>query len=105
MAVSMGLDRDARFGGAALIALAVLTALGAILYILLPDAERLGVPGRTLLPVFASNPLPLQLEMIALAAMGVVGLGVVRPIRRQVGDGPVVRWASYLAFVGFAIGA
>jgi hypothetical protein len=48
----------------------------------------------------------LQLEMLALAAMGVLGLAVVGPIRRLVdGDEPWLRWTSNLALVGFAVGA
>jgi hypothetical protein len=106
MDTSMTTDRAWRFGGGATIALAVLTAIAAIAYVLLPDAQRLGVPGRLLLPSFAANPLPLQLEMVALAAMGVVGLAVVRPVRRLVDDDdPWLRWTSLLAVVGFAIGA
>jgi hypothetical protein len=95
-----------RFGGGAAILLAVVTVLAALAYVLLPAEERLGVPGRQLLPVFAANPLPLQLEMGLLALMGVVGLAVVRPIRALLGgDDPWLRWASTLAIVGYAIGA
>jgi hypothetical protein len=98
--------RAHRFGGAVSIVLAVLTALAAILYVLLPAAQRLGVPGRELLPSFAANPLPLQLESLALAGMGVVGLAVVRPIRKLVrSDDAWLRWASNLALVGFAVAA
>ena len=95
-----------KFAGGAAMALAVATALAAIAYVLLPEAQRLGVPGRTLLPSFAANPLPLQLEMAFLAAMGVIGLAVVGPIRDLLDpDDPWLRWASTLAVVGFAIGA
>jgi hypothetical protein len=99
-------SRMNRFGGGAALVLAVLTALAGIAYVLLPAEQRLGVPGRQLLPSFAANPLPLQLEMGLLALMGIVGLGVVRPIRRLLSaDDPWLRWASTLAIVGYAIGA
>ena len=98
--------RASRFAGAASFALAIATALAGIAYVLLPEAQRLGVPGRTLLPSFASNPLPLQLEMLFLAAMGVIGLAVVGPIRDLVdADDRWLRWASILALVGFAVAA
>ena len=99
-------SRMERFGGGAAILLAVVTVLAAVAYVLLPAEERLGVPGRQILPAFAANPLPLQLEMGLLALMGVVGLAVVRPIRTLLGgDDPWLRWASTLAIVGYAIGA
>jgi hypothetical protein len=98
--------REDRFGGGAAILLAALTVLAAIAYVLLPAEQRLGVPGRQLLPSFAANALPLQLEMALLALMGVAGLAVVGPIRRLVdGDDPWLRWASTLALIGFAVGA
>lgn len=103
---STGHGRMDRFGGGAAMVLAALTALAAIAYVLLPAEQRLGVPGRQLLPSFAANPMPLQLEMGLLTLMGVVGLAVVRPIRKMVGgDDPWLRWASMLAVVGYAIGA
>ena len=95
-----------RFGGGAAIVLAVVTVLAAVAYVLLPAEQRLGVPGRQILPSFAANPMPLQLEMGLLALMGVVGLAVVRPIRALLGrNDPLLRWASTLAIVGYAIGA
>jgi hypothetical protein len=98
--------RASRFAGSAAFALAIATALAAARYVLLPEAQRLGVPGRTLLPSFAADPLPLQLEMLALTAMGVIGLAVVRPIRVLLDrDDPWLRWTSTLALVGFAVGA
>lgn len=98
--------RAYRFGGGAAIALAVLMALAALAYVLLPAEQRLGVPGRQLLPSFAANPIPLQLEMGLLTLTGFVGLAVVRPIRHLLGRGdPWLRWASMLAIVGYAIGA
>lgn len=101
-----GATREDRFAGGAAILLAVLTVLAALAYLLLPSEQRLGVPGRELLPAFAANALPLQLEMGLLALMGVVGLAVVGPIRRLVdGDDPWLRWASTLALIGFAVGA
>ncbi len=103
---STSVTRFHRFGGGAAICLAVLTALAAVAYALLPAEQRLGVPGRQLLPSFAANPMPLQLEMGLLTLMGVVGLAVVRPIRRLLSrDDPWLRWASMLAIVGYAIGA
>lgn len=99
-------SRMDRFGGGAALVLAALIALAAIAYVLLPAEQRLGVPGRQLLPSFAANPMPLQLEMGLLTLIGVVGLAVVRPIRRLLGrDNPWLRWASMLAVVGYAIGA
>ena len=99
-------SRMERFGGGAAMLLAVVTVLAALAYVLLPAEERLGVPGRQLLPAFAANPLLLQLEMGLLALMGVVGLAVVRPIRTLLGgEDPWLRWASTLAIVGYAIGA
>lgn len=98
--------RSNRFGGGAAIVLAVLTALAGVAYALLPAEQRLGVPGRQLLPSFAANPMPLQLEMGLLTLIGVVGLAVVRPIRQLLGrSDPWLRWASTLAIVGYAIGA
>ena len=98
--------RASRFAGSAAIALAVATAVAGVAYVLLPETQRLGVPGRTLLPSFAANPLPLQLEMFALTAMGVIGLAIVRPIRVLLDrDDPWLRWTSALAIVGFAVGA
>jgi hypothetical protein len=95
-----------RFGGAFAISLAVVTAVAGIAYALLPAEQRLGVPGRTLLPSFNANPLPLQIEMAALTLMGVVGLAVVRPIRELLDrDDPWLRWTSILALLGFAVGA
>lgn len=103
---STGLGRLDRFGGGAAMVLAAITALAAIAYVLLPAEQRLGVPGRQLLTSFAANPMPLQLEMGLLTLIGVVGLAVVRPIRKLVGgDDPWLRWASMLATVGYAIGA
>ena len=98
--------RASRFSGVAAIALAVATALAAVAYVLLPEAQRLGVPGRVLLPSFAANQLPLQIEMLSLTAMGVIGLAVVRPIRDLLDrHDPWLRWTSALALVGFAVGA
>jgi hypothetical protein len=95
-----------RFAGGAALALAAVTALAGIAYVLLPAEQRLGVPGRQLLPSFAANPMPLQLEMALLALMGLIGLAVVRPIRKLlVADDPWLRWTSYLAIVGYAVGA
>jgi hypothetical protein len=98
--------RAYRFGGAAALVLAGLSAAAAVLYVLLPAEQRLGVAGRLLLPSFAANPVPLQLEMLALTAMGIVGLAVVGPIRALGGeDDPWLRWTSILAMVGYAVGA
>ena len=95
-----------RFAGGAAMALAALTAFAAIAYGLLPAEQRLGVPGRVLLPSFAANPMPLQLEMGLLTLIGVVGLAVVRPIRQLLDrDDPWLRWTSILAIVGYAVGA
>ena len=98
--------RAYRFGGAAAFALAASTAVAGIAYALLPAEQRLGVPGRVLLPSFAANPTPLQIEMLALTIMGVLGLAVVRPIRLLLdGNDPWLRWVSTLALVGYAVGA
>ena len=98
--------RTSRFAGGAAIALAVATALAGVAYVLLPEAQRLGVAGRVLLPSFAANPLPLQIEMLSLAAMGVIGLAIVGPIRALIdGEDPWLRWTSNLALVGFAVAA
>lgn len=86
--------------------LAALTAVAAVAYVLLPADQRLGVPGRLLLPSFNANPTILQLENIALAAMGVVGLAVVMPIRKLLGrDNEWLHWLSYVALVGYAVAA
>jgi hypothetical protein len=98
--------RARRFAGGAAIALAVATAVAGVAYALLPEAQRLGVAGRILLPSFAANPLPLQIEMVSLAAMGVIGLAIVGPIRTLIdGEDPWLRWTSNLALVGFAVAA
>jgi hypothetical protein len=98
--------REARFAGVAGLILAALYVAAAVIYILLPEAQRLGVRAPTLLPSFAEDPMLLQAETLVLAAMGVVGLAVVGPIRTMVGpDAPWVRWASYLALIGFAVAA
>lgn len=94
------------FAGGASIALAVLTALAAVAYVVLPAEQRLGMPARQLLPSVAANPLPVQLEMLLLAAMGVVGIAVVRPIAALVDrDDPWLDWTSLLAIVGYAVAA
>jgi hypothetical protein len=99
-------SRAVRFAGAAAFALAAITALAALAYVLLPAEQRLGVPGRQLLPSFDANPLPLQFEMLFLAAMGVVGLAIVGPIRELVdAEHPVLRWTAILALVGYAVAA
>lgn len=86
--------------------LAALAAVAAVAYVLLPADQRLGVPGRLLLPSFNANPTILQLENIALAAMGVVGLAVVMPIRKLLGrDNEWLHWLSYVALVGYAVAA
>jgi hypothetical protein len=98
--------RGYRFGGAAALVLAALSAAAAVFYVLLPAEQRLGVPGRLLLPSFAADPVPLQLEMLSLTAMGIVGLAVVGPIRSLVGaDDAWLRWTSLLALIGYAVGA
>jgi hypothetical protein len=98
--------REARFAGVAGLILAALYAAAAVIYILLPEAQRLGVRAPTLLPSFAEDPVLLQAETLVLAAMGVVGLALVGPIRKIVGpDEPWVRWSSYLALIGFAVAA
>lgn len=99
-------ERASGFAGGAALVLAVVTALAAIFYVLLPAEQRLGIPGRLLLPSFVANPLTLHLEIAALTAMGVVGLAIVQPIRRLVGrDDEWLHWASLLALIGYAVAA
>lgn len=98
--------RTYRFAGAMSLAMVVVSALAGLLYVLLPQAQRLGVPGRDLLPSFAADPMMLQLETLALAAMGIVGLAIVQPIRGLVGpDDDWLRWTSVLALVGYGVAA
>jgi hypothetical protein len=98
--------RTFRFTGLMAMVAALATALAGIFYVLLPAAQRLGVPGRELLPSFAANPLPLQMETIALGAMGIVGLALVRPITALAGGtNDWLRWTSILALVGYGVAA
>lgn len=98
--------RSFRFAGGMALAMAALSAAAGVLYLLLPAAQRLGVPGRELLPSFASDPLMLQLETLALAAIGLVGLAIVQPVRALVGPADDwLRWTSMLALVGYAVAA
>jgi hypothetical protein len=106
MTVEVMANRGYRFAAWLAFAMAIATALAGVFYFLLPAAQRLGVPGRELLPSFAASPVMLQLETLALAAMGVAGLGLIRPIRRLTGDaGDAMRWLSKLALVGYAVAA
>lgn len=99
-------ERASGFAGWAALVLALATALAAIFYVLLPAEQRLGIQGRLLLPSFVANPLPLNLEIAALTAMGVVGLAIVRPIQNLVGrDDEWLRWTSMLALIGYGVAA
>lgn len=89
------------------ILLGIFTAAGAILYFLLPDAQKLGVPGNQILPSFAQDPTLLNLENIALGFVGILGLAVVPAVARvlRANENDWLRWTSNLASVGYAVSA
>lgn len=96
-----------QFAGVCAILAGLFTAVAAVLYILLPDAQKLQVPGAQLLPSFAQNPTLLMLENLSLGLVGIFGLGVV-PALGQILHGSengALRWTSNLANVGYAVSA
>lgn len=94
-------------GGVCAIMVGLLTALAGITYLLLPEAQRLQVPGDRILPSFAEDGSVLRLELTELGLLGIFGLGAVAALSRLVA--PDVRgwtrWASTIATVGFAVTA
>jgi hypothetical protein len=87
--------------------LAVLQALASLIYLLLPAALRVGVPGATVLPAYHRDPGLLPLEFALLALVGVVGIGVVPAVSAQTESPPNgwLRWLATLATVGYALSA
>lgn len=85
----------------------IFTATGALLYFLLPDAQKLGTPGSVILPSFAQNPMPLQMENLALGLVGIFGLGLVPALSQFVRapENGWLRWTANLANVGYAVSA
>jgi hypothetical protein len=96
-----------RVGGTCAILVGVLTAMAGITYLFLPEAQRLQVPGATLLPSFAEDGSVLRLELLELGLLGIFGLGAVVALSRQVASDRAgwVQWASTIATVGFAVTA
>src|SRR5581483_7057050 len=96
-----------QFAGICAILTGLFTAAGAILYFVLPGAQKLQVPGAQLLPSFAQNPTPLVLENLALGLVGVFGLGIVPALGQtlRAADNGWMRWTSTLATVGYAVSA
>jgi hypothetical protein len=95
------------FGAIAAFAVAVIQALAAIVYLLLPANLRVGAPGAQLLPAYHRDPGLLPLEFFLLALVGVVGLAVVPAVSALAGSGEngLLRWAATLATVGYAVSA
>lgn len=96
-----------RVGGVCAILVGLLTALAGITYLLLPEAQRLQVPGDRILPSFAEDGSVLRLELLELGLLGIFGLGAVAALSRLVAPDVRgwVRWASTIATVGFAVTA
>jgi hypothetical protein len=96
-----------RFGGAASIAIGVLTATAAVTYFLLPAEQRVLVRGAELLPSMAGGSQLLNLEFIQLALVGLLGLAAVPALTRLAGreDDGLVRWAAVLAMLGYGVSA
>ncbi len=76
-------------------ALAVLQALASLVYLLLPAALRVGVPGATVLPAYHHDPGLLPLEFTLLALVGVVGIGVVPAVSAQTESLPMAGSAGW----------
>jgi Domain of unknown function (DUF4386) len=94
-------------GGICAILTGIFTVIGAVLYFLLPDAQKLGVPGNVILPSFAQNPTFLQLENLALGLVGIFGLGLVPALSQfaRTEENGWLRWTATLATVGYAVSA
>jgi hypothetical protein len=94
-------------GGVCSIILGVITGLAGLTYLILPDAQKLGMKAVDLLPSFAANSTLLTLQSLELALAGVFGLAVV-PAVAQLID-PVnegwSHWVSSLAYLGFGVSA
>lgn len=96
-----------RFGGIASILLGVAYVVAAVMYALLPPEQRSGDDAAKFFFSLHNNPLPLTMVWLALALTGILGIAVVPALTAFVGeaDQPVLRWASTLAIVGFAVTA
>jgi hypothetical protein len=94
-------------GGICSILAGVSTAVAAIVYFLLPEAQKLGVPGDQILPSFAENPTLLNVENLSLALVGLFGLALVPALSNllRTQDNGWLRWTSSLANVGYAVSA
>jgi hypothetical protein len=94
-----------RVGGLAALALAVATALAAIIYLLLPAEQRAVVTAAEILPSVAAGAPLLMTEFYVGALTGVFGLALVPAVKRLVGPGDEgwLGWASALAYVGYAV--
>jgi hypothetical protein len=96
-----------KIGGIASILLGILHVIVGIHYILLPDDQKLGVPGAELLPSFAANPTSLLIHIWEYTLIGIVGLAVIPAVFqlvRPVNEG-WARLTQNLAFIGFAVAA
>lgn len=87
------------------ILLGVFSAVAGLVYLLLPEQQRLGTPGSVILPSFANNPTLLNIENLALGIVGILGLAVVPAVAHEfrANDSGWLRWANNLALVGFAV--
>jgi hypothetical protein len=96
-----------RVGGVCAMLVGLLTAMAGITYLLIPEAQRLQVPGAELLPSFAEDGTVLRLELLVLGLVGIFGLGAVAALSRLVvaDRGGWLRWAATVATVGFAVTA
>ncbi len=91
-------------GGICAVLVGICSAISYILYLLLPEQQKLGAKGPDLLPSFAQNPTILTLEFIGLALVGLFGLGAVMAISQAVAaQNGWVRWTSALAYLGYGV--
>ena len=83
-------------GGACSIILGIVTALAGLTYLLLPDAQKLGIKAVELLPSFAADSTLLTLQSLELALAGVFGLAVV-PAVAQLIDPVNEGWSRWVS--------
>ena len=95
-----------RFGGRCAIYAGAANVLAGLAYVLLPAAQKPGLPGAELLPSAAENAAMLILLNLCFALIGIFGIGLVPAltavVRTPVNEG-WLGWAASLAGVGYAV--